>query len=139
VHWADDATIDALRYVARRLDLLRAVVVLTHRDDEIDPHHPLRRLLGVLTGSSVRRLVLPRLSEQAVGALSDAAGVDGAALYAVTGGNPFFVTEVLAAPAEDVPATVIDAVMARVSQLTPVRARLWSSSRWCRRTRSRGW
>src|SRR2546430_15855700 len=35
------------------------------------------------------------------------------------GGNPFYLTEVLAAGAEQVPATVRDAVLARVSRLSP--------------------
>jgi DNA-binding CsgD family transcriptional regulator/tetratricopeptide (TPR) repeat protein len=117
VHWADDATLDALRYIARRIDQLTAVLVLTYRDDELDPEHPLRRLLGAFGGGRVRRLVLPRLTRAAVAELGAAEGIDGAALYEVTAGNPFFVTEALGAPAEDVPATVVDAVMARLRQL----------------------
>ena len=56
VHWADDATLDALRYVCRRLHTLTAMVVLTYRDDDIDDAHPLRRLLGALATQPVQRL-----------------------------------------------------------------------------------
>src|SRR4051794_16746090 len=42
VHWADDATLDVLQLVVRRIDTLRAVVVLTYREDEIRDDHPLR-------------------------------------------------------------------------------------------------
>jgi predicted ATPase len=49
VHWADDATLDVLGYAARRVEALGAVVVLTMRD-ELDPRHPLHRLLGALSG-----------------------------------------------------------------------------------------
>jgi DNA-binding CsgD family transcriptional regulator/tetratricopeptide (TPR) repeat protein len=119
-HWADDATLDALGYLARRLDRLSGVLVLTYRDDELALDHRLRRLLGLLVGARVRRLALRRFSRQAVASLGAAAGVDGAALFATTGGNPFFVTEVLAAPAEHVPANVIDAVMVRLHQLPAV-------------------
>jgi predicted ATPase len=45
--------------------------------------------------------------------------VDAADLYRLTGGNPFFVTEVIAAPGTSVPPTVADAVLARVSRLEP--------------------
>ncbi|MGH8824219.1 MAG: ATP-binding protein [Jiangellaceae bacterium] len=118
VHWADDATLDALRFVARRLDRLRAVVILSYRDDEFPPDH-LRQLLGALSGSTVRRLVLRRLSKDAVIRLTRTAGVDRPAVFATTDGNPFFVSEVLSSPTADVPATVVDAVLARVHQLTP--------------------
>src|SRR3954470_6936950 len=45
VHWADDATLDVLQLVVRRIDTLRAVVVLTYREDEIRDDHPLRAIL----------------------------------------------------------------------------------------------
>jgi DNA-binding CsgD family transcriptional regulator/tetratricopeptide (TPR) repeat protein len=117
VHWADDATLDALRYVVRRVERLSALVVLTYRDDEIDAEHPLRRLLGGLTGVRVRRLGLRPLSRDAVAELGAGAPLGASALHAITRGNPFFVTEALAAPADAVPETVVDAVMARVRQL----------------------
>ena len=116
VHWADDATLDVLRYVARRLDRLRVVLVLTFRDEA---GNPLRRLLGALAGGPVRRLALPALSAAAVGALASGSGRDAGALHALTGGNPFYVTEVLAAPSAQVPATVVDTVLARVRRLAP--------------------
>ena len=118
IHWADDATLDALQFVARRLQRLRAVVVLSYRDDELQPDH-LRQLLGALSGSTVRRLVLRRLSEDAVDRLARAAGMDRRAVFANTHGNPFFVSEVLSSPSSDVPANVVDAVLARVHQLSP--------------------
>jgi ATP/maltotriose-dependent transcriptional regulator MalT len=118
IHWADDATLDALRFVARRLQRLRAVVVLSYRDDEVQPVH-LRQLLGALSGATVRRLVLHRLSEAAVRRLTRAAGVDSPAIFATTDGNPFFVSEVLSSPSADVSANVVDAVLARVHQLAP--------------------
>lgn len=119
VQWVDDATLDALRYLVRRLERLRAVIVLTYRDDEIDADHQLRRLLGTLAGPSVRRIALSRLSAPAVASMCVASGLDTRTLYEITRGNPFFVSEVLAAPTEDVPATVVDAVMARIGQLAP--------------------
>jgi ATP/maltotriose-dependent transcriptional regulator MalT len=125
LHWADDATLDALRYVCRRLNTLTATVVLTYRDDDIGETHALRRLLGALATQPVQRLRLRPLSRHAVGALGAEAGVDAASVYATTRGNPFFVTEVFACSEGGVPATVVDAVMARVRQLpAPTRAAL---------------
>ena len=125
LHWADDATLDALRYVCRRLQTLTALVVLTFRDDDIDDAHPLRRLLGALATQPVQRLQLHPLSRGAVVDLAAETGVDVDGVFTITRGNPFFVTEVLASPEARVPVTVVDAVMARVRQLPqPTRAAL---------------
>ena len=117
VHWADDATLDVLAYAARRIDRVGAVLVLTFRDDEVGPRHPLQRLLGALAGCPVHRLELAPLSRSAVERLARPGGADAAAIHRITGGNPFFVTEVLAAPGDAVPASVVEAVLARVHRL----------------------
>jgi DNA-binding CsgD family transcriptional regulator/tetratricopeptide (TPR) repeat protein len=119
VHWADDATLDALRYLIRRISGLPAVLVLTYRDDELHREHPLHGLLGQASRSDhVRHLPLRRLSPQAVQQLSAGSSVDAAGLFALTSGNPFFVAELLAsAQDEAVPPTIADAVLARVRSL----------------------
>ncbi|WP_306319517.1 MULTISPECIES: AAA family ATPase [unclassified Streptomyces] len=119
VHWADEASLDALRYLVRRMERLPAVLVLTYRDDELDRGHPLRQLLGQISGAPrVHRLPLSPLSRGAVGGLCAKAGLDPAQVYAVTSGNPFFVSEVLAAGGTGaVPPTVVDAVLARLRRL----------------------
>ena len=117
VHWADDATLDVLHFVIRRIHSLRALVVLTYRDDAIGDDHPLQPVLGAAAGPWLRHVPVSRLSESAVATLSAESGHDVATLYAVTGGNAFFVTETLAATGADVPATVVDAVLARVRSL----------------------
>jgi DNA-binding CsgD family transcriptional regulator/tetratricopeptide (TPR) repeat protein len=117
VHWADDATLDVLAYAARRIEPLGAVLVLTFRDDEIDAHHPLHRFLGVLTGSPVHRIALAPLSRAAVRRMCVGTGVDPEALHRATGGNPFFVTEVLASPDDAVPVSVLEAVLARAGRV----------------------
>jgi DNA-binding CsgD family transcriptional regulator len=121
-HWADQATLDALRFLGRRVARLRALLVVTFRDDELDVAHPLRTVLGDLaTTAGVVRLHVETLTHTAVTTLVDAAatGVDAHALYAKTGGNPFFVTEVLAAGGQIVPPSVRDAVLARAARLSP--------------------
>jgi ATP/maltotriose-dependent transcriptional regulator MalT len=121
VHWADEATGDALRYLVRRIAGLPAVVLLTYRDDELAGDHPLHQLLGLAAGvPRLHRLPLRRLSEDAVRRLSAGLAVDAGRVYAITAGNPFFVAEVLAAGGDEpVPPTVVDAVQARLRRLDP--------------------
>jgi DNA-binding CsgD family transcriptional regulator len=118
VHWADEATLDVLRLTARRLGAGRGLLIATFRDDELDRTAPLRTLLGELaTAQGVHRLRLPPLSHAAVAELAGPHGVDPDELHRTTGGNPFYVTEVLAAEGTRIPATVRDAVLARASRL----------------------
>jgi DNA-binding CsgD family transcriptional regulator/tetratricopeptide (TPR) repeat protein len=119
VHWADDATLDVLAFAARRVEPIGAVLMLTLRDDEVDARHPLHGLLGALAASPVHRLALPPLTRRAVRALAAGTGLDADAVHALTRGNPFFVAEALAAPRDGVPATVKDAVLARLRRLDP--------------------
>jgi len=117
--WADEATLDLLRFLGRRIDKTRALMVVTYRVEEIGRRHPLTTLLGDLaTAGAVRRMALPALSEGAVRTLAMGSGIDAADLYRQTAGNPFFVTEVLASGSAGIPATVRDAVLARASRLS---------------------
>lgn len=115
VHWADEATLDVLRYLVRRVAGLPVVLLLTYRDDEVGREHPLQHLLGLASRADrVRRLPLARLSPDAVRQLSAASGLDSRHVYALTSGNPFFVTEVIAAgDVAHPPPTIVDAVLAR--------------------------
>lgn len=119
-HWADEATLDVLRLLCRRIDSVPVLLVVTYRDDELDRVHPLRPLLGELPSYGVvRRVRLRPLSCDAVRTLAEGHDVDAAELHRKTGGNPFFVVEALAAEGGDVPDTVRDAVFARVARLGP--------------------
>src|SRR5690349_12821776 len=118
-HWADEATLDLLRFLGRRMRQTRAVLIITYRDDELAAEHSLWRVLGDLPARTTTRLTIPRLSEAAVDRLAQQAGRSADGLYAATGGNPFFVTEVLAHGAEDLPATVRDALLGRAARLSP--------------------
>ena len=145
MHWADEATLDLLRVLGRRIETLPAVVIVTYRDG-LDRAHPLRVVLGELSsGSGVDRLLLRPLSPASVAALAQPYGVDPDALYRRTGGNPFFVSEVLAARGTGLPDTVRDAVLARAARLSagarslldtaalvPPRADLWLLERVAR-------
>ena len=120
VHWADEGTLDVLRLLGRRLAETPALVVASYRDDALDRAHPLRVVLGELaTSGAAERLGVPPLSPEAVARLAGPRGVDAEELYRSTGGNPFFVTEVLESGTGEIPPTVRDAVLARASRLSP--------------------
>lgn len=121
-HWADGATLDLLRYIGRRIDGTRSALLLAYRDDELDPLHPLRALLGSLPAAHTQRVPLAPLSRPAVEQWARQAGRDPAAVWRVSGGNPFFVAELLAGAPGELPATVRDAVLARAAAL-PAAAR----------------
>jgi DNA-binding CsgD family transcriptional regulator/tetratricopeptide (TPR) repeat protein len=115
LQWADMATLDLVRLIARRIDDLRALVVLTHRDD-IVRGHPLRLTLGGLVGAGVTRLRLAPLSSDGVRRLVGDRHIDADHLHEITGGNPFFVVETLTAADDAIPESIRDAVMTRVDQ-----------------------
>jgi DNA-binding CsgD family transcriptional regulator len=119
VHWADEATLDLLRYLARRIRQAPILLIWTYRDDELGKRHPLRSVLGGLAAAAVHRLPLAPLSEAAVRELAAGRRVDAAVVYRQTGGNPYFVTELLSLPARGLPANVRDAVLARAARLSP--------------------
>lgn len=117
VHWADAATLAMLQYLGRRIGQTRSLVLATYRDDEIVADHPLRPVLADLARQrDVRRLAVGPLSVEAVSSLAAAAGLDGAAVHATTGGNAFYVTEVVAGGGS-VTVTVRDAVLERLLRL----------------------
>lgn len=116
-HWADDATLDLLKFLGRRIERTRELLAVSFRDDEVTTTHPLRRVIGELPPAAVTRIELPRLSPQAVEALARHARRPAAGVYEITHGNPFFVTEVLREPGSTVPRSVQDVVLARAARL----------------------
>jgi DNA-binding CsgD family transcriptional regulator/tetratricopeptide (TPR) repeat protein len=118
MHWADEASLDLLKYLGRRIHRTHSMLVLTYRDDEVGPRHPLRSVIGDLPRTHTHRMLLLPLSEAAVTKLAIEAGRPSKGLCSLTGGNPLFVTEVLAAVADAVPTTVRDAVLARAVRLS---------------------
>jgi DNA-binding CsgD family transcriptional regulator len=125
LHWADEATLDVVRLLARRVESAPALVVATYRDEVLDRAHPLTVVLGELaTAPAATRLVVPPLSQDAVAELAEPHGIDAADLHRRTDGNAFFVTEVLAAGTGEIPPTVRDAVLARVARLSEPARRL---------------
>lgn len=123
-HWADEATLDVLVMLATRIGSCPALVLASFRDDELDHSDQLKIVLGELRGG-MPRIKLDPLSPAAVAEMAASHGVDAEELYVRTGGNPFFVIEVLAAGGAQIPETVRDAILARTIRLSePARALL---------------
>jgi DNA-binding CsgD family transcriptional regulator/tetratricopeptide (TPR) repeat protein len=118
LHWADEATLDLVRVVGRRLRELPLMLIVTFREEEVGTAHGLRLAVGDLPAGSVAELPVPPLSPAAVEALAAGTAIDVEALHRATGGNPFFVGEVLAGGGEGMPASVRDAVLVRVARLS---------------------
>jgi len=117
VHWADTATLDLIRFLARRIARVRALILITYRDEEVDARSPIRSVLGDAPAGSVERMTLEPLSLAAVTQLAASTGRSGEALFALTAGNPFLVTEALAVEG-DVPTDAVrDSTLARASRL----------------------
>jgi class 3 adenylate cyclase/tetratricopeptide (TPR) repeat protein len=120
LHWADEATLDVIALLGRKIETVPALAVMTYRDDELDRRHPLRIVLGAFARArALRRVDLTPLSRDALARLAEPRGIDADELYRRTGGNPFFATEALAAGDAEVPATVREAVLARAASLSP--------------------
>src|ERR1700760_4881591 len=125
VHWADEATIDLLRFLGPRIRDAPVLLIVTYRDDGLAADDPLQLALGDLASQrSVRRVGLTPLSTGAVQAMAGGSATEAAALHELTGGNPFYLTQVIAAQfiaagTDQVPASARDAVLARAARLSP--------------------
>ena len=120
VHWADGGTLELVRFVGRRLRSHRGLVILTTRDDPLS-WATLAPVIGEIPPAALQRVTLHPLSLEAVRTIAQGRSWDAAVLHGATGGNPFFVTEILrgTGTGRQVPASVRDALEARMSQLTP--------------------
>ena len=120
IHWADEATLDLLRFLARRIRDIPILIVATYREDELGVSYPLRVALGEFAVQRcTRRIELGPLSPGAVEIMAAGSGLDAADLFSVTGGNPFYVAEVMQTGLDRVPQSARDAVMARTARLGP--------------------
>ncbi len=112
IHWADEATLDFIKFFSRRITQLRCLFILTYRDDEINSRHPLRNVFSDLSPDTFTRIQLTPLSKEAVYKLANEKGYDAENVYSVSGGNPFYVNEILASYSPGVPDNIKDAILA---------------------------
>src|SRR5580698_4619623 len=119
IHWADEATLDLIRFLTRRIRAESVLVVATYRDDWLAPSSPLRLALGDLAARRwTRRLDLPPLSIEAVRTMAAGTDLDADQLYQLAGGNPFYVTEMLEAGTHGIPLSARDAILSRTGRLS---------------------
>ena len=74
LHWADEATLDFVRYLARRIQRTRCLLVVTYRDDELGATHPVRAAVGELTGAHVSRIRWSSARKRSPSRISSATG-----------------------------------------------------------------
>src|SRR4051794_18164603 len=132
VHAADEATMDAISYLAHRLDGRELLLMIAWRSEAVPPGHRLRRLVADLARDGRATIVTPRrLSERDVARLIPAGQSDEAAeplarrVYLESEGLPLFVAEYLTAVQTDgdvagLPAEVRNLLDARVRGLSDV-------------------
>jgi ATP/maltotriose-dependent transcriptional regulator MalT len=111
IHWADEATLDFIKFLARRITQLKCLFILTYRDNEISEQHHLRNILGQLNPDSFTRMELLALSRKAVDKMAEEKGHDADNVYKISGGNPFYVNEILASYSPGVPDNIKDSIL----------------------------
>ena len=125
IHWADEATLDFIKFFARRISRTKCLFVLTSRHDEINQQHSLRNVMADLSPDTFTRIELPPFSKEAVQKLADEKGYDGEDVYSITSGNPFYVNEVLASYSAGVPHNIKDSVLSSYNNLSDEARNLW--------------
>ena len=115
-HWADQASLDLLKYLGRRISALSCLMVMTYRDDEVGFDHPLTVLLGEFPHTRVHRLTPKPLTPSAMACLASCDIEDARTLHDATNGNPFFVSEMIGASGA-LPGSIRDAIGSKVARL----------------------
>ncbi len=143
IHWADQTTLELLHRLAHYAVSLKFLLVATYRSDELHSSHPVRRMLSALARErSGEVLELEPLGrDETANMLRCILGADPdpaleAVIWRRSEGNPFFVEELLTALTQNsalvpnggatralerapLPATVSEAILARVHALGP--------------------
>lgn len=119
VHWADEATLDLLKFLGRRIDRLPCLLAISYRSDDLAMDHQLRRVVGELPSTNVTHVELSRLSEEGVATLAHRALQSADGIYEATNGNPLFVTELLRSTGSRTPRSIQDLVLGRFAHLAP--------------------
>ncbi|HEX5018371.1 MAG TPA: AAA family ATPase, partial [Actinomycetes bacterium] len=118
LHWSDQGTIELLRFLLRRIGQTRSLVVGTIRTDDVPLADPRRAFMGdVARSPSAVTVELAPLSKEALREMLGDRASEADQLYALTGGNPFFVTEMLTHQGPTIPVSVRDAILARTVDL----------------------
>jgi DNA-binding CsgD family transcriptional regulator len=132
LHWADPATLDVVRFLARMLRTGRLLIAVSYRSDDVGRGHPLRGVLAELERNRrVSRVLLDRLDaaqvrtqlEGLIGA--EASVARSSAVFERSEGVPFFVEELAEWRDERaVPTTLRELLLARYEDLSPESQRI---------------
>jgi len=125
IHWADEATLDFIKFLARRIIHTHCLFILTYRDDEVHGYHQLRNVLGQLPPDSFTRMQLTPLSREAVEKMAKEKGYSGEDVYSISGGNPFYVNEILASYSLGVPDNIKDAILSVYNRMGERTKQVW--------------
>jgi len=118
VHWADESTFDFIKFLGRRINKCKSLLIITYRDDEIKSDHPLKLALSSIQANYLKRIKLTPLSKSAVNSLAAKSGRVDSLLYEMTGGNPLLVTEVLLNDQVETPATIKELFTSKLKRLS---------------------
>ena len=125
IHWADEATLDFIKFLARRITQTHCLFVLTYRDDELNAHNQLRNVLGQIPPDTFTRMQLTPLSKEAVEKMAVEKGYSGENVYSISGGNPFYVNEILASYSLGVPENVKDSILSVYHRMDGKSKEIW--------------
>jgi DNA-binding CsgD family transcriptional regulator len=114
VHWAEQATLELLLRLCRRIDRTHGLLIVAFRDEDTPSEHPLRRVIGEVPVSSMLRIAPEPLTRESIATLAGEERAD--ELLGLTGGNPLLVTEMIRAGFE-VSSSVTDLVRARLARM----------------------
>jgi tetratricopeptide (TPR) repeat protein len=102
LHWADEGTLSLLVHLGRAISRMPAMIIVTHRDDQIDLRPPLTKAVDELIRLRVvEQIRLPGLPQEAVAQMIEAlSGRQPSSrlveqIYSNTEGNPLFVEELV--------------------------------------------
>jgi len=111
IHWADEATLDFIKFFARRIMQIPCLFILTYRDDESSFYSSVKNVIGQIPPDSILRLPLTPLSKDAVTKMASDKGYNGEDVFNISGGNPFYVNEILASYSPGVPDNIKDSIL----------------------------
>jgi DNA-binding CsgD family transcriptional regulator/tetratricopeptide (TPR) repeat protein len=117
--WADEATLDVIKFLGRRIGRTNGLLMLTYRDTEVDSDHPLRQVIGDLPPTSIKRIQVGPLSAEAVATMIGDGALKATTVLDQTDGNPLYVSELVAWGSEDVPSSIQEMVLGRASLASP--------------------
>lgn len=126
IHWADEATLDFIKFFARRITHIPCLFILTYRENEIHSGHPLRNVLGQLPPDSFTRMTLLPFSRQAVEKMAVERGYRGEDVYSISGGNPFYVSEILARYSPGIPDNIKDSILTIYNMIDERTKQVWN-------------